>query len=205
MNTTTTTHHLCCSVSAAGIVFGTSYPFVVCIFSLIPFCVWLMLLLQILQVLRQFNTAASSTTGSRSSSSSQCDFHSLPGENHQHEYIVITRTQKKLVLIVDPKAAAAEAARPPQPVEHHAHSVYLAVQTLRWWHWLYSNKMSRNTSNRLDVFQLTSSYPYHREVSVRCFLLPWDSLSNGHDLFLRNKHNAYEHMHPPHMTRAYFA
>ena len=31
------------------------------------------------------------------------------------------------------------------------------------------------------------------------------AFSNGNDLFLKNKQNAYEQMHPPHMTRAYLA
>ena len=31
------------------------------------------------------------------------------------------------------------------------------------------------------------------------------AFSNGHELFLRNKQNAYEHTQPPHMTRAYLA
>ena len=42
--------------------------------------------MQLLQVLQQYNTAASSATRS---SSSQCDFYSLPGGDHQYYYLII--------------------------------------------------------------------------------------------------------------------
>ena len=62
----------------------------------------------------------------------------------------IQKRQKKIV--VDPKAAtAAAAARPPQPIDHHAHCVSrdakVALLAL-----VIHNKMSRNTSNRFKIF-----------------------------------------------------
>ena len=90
-------------------------------------------------------------------------------------------------------AAASAAARPPQPTEHHAHSVYLAVQTLRCRHWSYTTKNSHNTSNLLETFLLSSSYPYlsRGDECSLFFCCRGFALSNGHDLFSRNKRNAY--------------
>ena len=156
--TTTTTHRLCRSGSAAGIVFGTFYPSVVCCYRiLIPFCVTdaaiitstvyyssttlLLLLLQAAAAVSVISTASRESIISST-------LITYP------EYIrAIHKKNDNKKLVVGPKAAAAAAAaaRPPQPIEHHAHW-YLAVQKAALPALVIHNKISRNTSNRFKIY-----------------------------------------------------